>query len=487
MSLMASSTVPTGVGCALSIGQEALWFLHALAPDSSAYNTAAAMTLDFDVDVAALRSAVLATVAGNSMLNCLFRSTRTGPLRLPDAAAPYPSVFEVRRVDGPTAGDPLYAAAVEASRRPFRLDREAPVRVSLLRPDTGGDVLVVTAHHIALDNVSHLRLFSDLLTAYGRVVGGTARTRPERDGDPADGDTADGDTDSGGPGGTAADGPDPGADYPAFVRREQDFLASPRGESARRHWQRVLQAVPRDPLLVGDLPRPGVYEFTGDQTELLVPAGLTARTAELAAEANTTPFAVLFAVFQLLLYSLTGERLRLVGYPAAVRPGARFRSATGYYVNTLPFPAHVEPDDSFAGLLRRTAAELWSGLVHRAYPFALMSRLADRPRTADRAGLVGVLFVVTEEDPSQVADLSVLPPDHRFHVYPLPQQQGQFDLTLQLSRRGAETAVVLKYNTSLFTAGAARAVAERYLGLLTAAAEGTLPGRLGDLAPAAAR
>ncbi|MFE1441848.1 condensation domain-containing protein [Streptomyces sp. NPDC058739] len=444
----------------MSVGQEALWFLHALAPDSSAYNVCGALKLDFDVDVGALEAAALSVVAGNTMLNCLFRSTRAGLRRLPGAAAPYASVFEARRVLGVRSGDAVRTAVLEASRRPFRLEREAPVRISLLSADDG-DVLVVTGHHIVLDNVSHLRLWRDLLTAYVHSTG----ARPARVvGEP-----------------TATGGQDAGADYARFVRLEQDFLRSPRGESARRHWHKVLRSVPGDPPLVGDLPRPSVYRFTGDQIETVVPAELMNRVTALAARTGTTSFTVLFGVFQLLLYSLTGERVRLIGYPVAVRPGARFRSATGHYVNTLPFPARVEADDSFADLLERTGAEVWSGLVHSKYSFALMPRLADRPREADRAGLVSVLCVLAEED---VAELTgeVLPAGHGAQVYPLAQQQGQFDLTLQVSRRGTVTAVVLKYNTSLFTADAARTVADGYLRLLAAAADDTLPDRLGDLA-----
>ncbi|WP_371600248.1 condensation domain-containing protein [Streptomyces sp. NBC_00564] len=445
----------------MSVGQEALWFLHALAPDSSAYNVCGALSLDFDVDVSALEAAALSVVSGNTMLNCLFRSTRAGLRRLPGAAAPYPSVFEARRLLGARSGDAVQAAVLEASRRPFRLEREAPVRISLLSADDG-DVLVVTGHHIVLDNVSHLRLWRDLLTAYGHSTG--ARPALVVAGAPSEGG-----------------GQDAGADYARFVRLEQDFLRSPRGESARRHWHKVLRSVTSDPPLVGDLPRPNVYWFTGDQIETVVPAELMTRITALAGRTGTTSFTVLFAVFQLLLYSLTGERVRLIGYPVAVRPGARFRSATGHYVNTLPFPARVEADDSFADLLERTSAEVWSGLVHSKYSFALMSQLAQRPRQADRAGLVSVLCVLAEED---VAELTgeVLPTGHRVRVYPVAQQQGQFDLTLQVSKRGPATAVVLKYNTSLFTADAARTVADGYLGLLAAAAEDTLPDRLGDLA-----
>lgn len=473
---MASNTVPAVDGCALSVGQEALWFLQQLAPDSSAYNINLALRLDFDVDVTELESAVHAVVSGNSMLNCLFRSTRAGLRRLPKAAAPYLSVFEVRHIEGSDEAGALHAAAIEASQRPFQLDCEAPVRVSLLRAETGKSVLVVSAHHIAQDNLSMLSLLHDLLAAYGsRVAGPLPQVRP-RAVDQELGATPSRNTSKMDSGET-----DTGARYLDFVQREQKFLRSPRGESARRYWQSVLQAVPSDPPLVGDLTRPDVYRFEGDEIETLLPHSLRDQISALCARADTTPFVLMFAVFQLLLYSLSGARLRLVGYPADIRPGVRERSAIGYYVNTLPFPARVEADDSFADLLQRTKTELWSGLAQRKYPFALMPSLVDQPREANRAGLINVLCVANEEDTTELARRA-LPPGHHAHAYQLPHGQGQFDLVLTVSRRGPETALVLQYNTSLFTAGAAETLTDAYLGLLTAATEDALPGRLGDLA-----
>ncbi len=460
----------------MSVGQEALWFLQALAPDSSAYNINLALRLDFDVDVAALESAVHAVVSGNSMLSCLFRSTRAGLRRLPKAAAPYLSVFEMCHIGGPDEAGALHAAAIEASQRPFRLDCEAPVRVSLLRAETCSSLLVVSAHHIALDNSSILSLLHDLLAAYGsRVAGPLPQVGPRPD------DQELGATKSEYASQTVSGEADTGAQYLDFVQREQKFLRSPRGESARRYWQSVLQTVPNDPLLVGDLTRPHVYRFEGDETETLLSHSLRDRITTLCGKTDTTPFVLMFAVFQLLLYSLSGARLRLVGYPTDVRPGVRDRAAIGYYVNTLPFPARVEADDSFADLLQRTKTELWSGLAHRKYPFALMPRLVEQPREANRAGLINVLCVANEEDTTELARRA-LPPGHHAHAYNLPHGLGQFDLVLTVSRRGPETAVVLQYNTSLFTAGAAETLTEAYLGLLTAATEDTLPGRLGDLA-----
>ena len=75
--------------------------------------------------------------------------------------------------------------------------------------------------------------------------------------------------------------------------------------------------------------------------------------------------------------------------------------------------------------------------------------------------------------PEQITELS---------EYYLPQQQGQFDLTLQLFRHPTGTHAVLKYNTSLFAAGTARALADGYVRILRSAAGGALPQRLREVA-----
>jgi hypothetical protein len=65
--------------------------------------------------------------------------------------------------------------------------------------------------------------------------------------------------------------------------------------------------------------------------------------------------------------------------------------------------------------------------------------------------------------------------------YYLPQQLGQFELTLQVVRHGWGALATLKYNTSLFTEYTARRLAGGYRELLDSAVHGTLPDRLRDL------
>src|SRR3954452_21948586 len=119
-------------GRELSVGQEALWFLQQLAPDSSAYNVSGAVNLHFPVDLARMSAAVRGVVSGNGMLNCVYRSVDGEVRRFPGSAA---TAEPLAVHDLALDDDGVRGFALGLAQRPFRLDREPPVRVALLRRD----------------------------------------------------------------------------------------------------------------------------------------------------------------------------------------------------------------------------------------------------------------------------------------------------------------------------------------------------------------
>jgi Condensation domain len=450
----AQQTFAPAHGRELSLGQEALWFLQQLAPDSGAYNVAAALNLHFAADPAVMASAVQRLVSGHTVLNCVFRSVSGEVRRYPCDTAEMGSLLEVEELSSGDQAAREFAAKL--ARRPFELDRRPPVRITLLRRKGSPDILLVAAHHIAVDNISLSLLVREILAAYAALTAGVEYASA-----------------------------DTGADFDEFVIEQRRFLESPRAISAQRYWRGVLESVPRSDGLPTDHRRPAVYRFAGSEIEFALPQELVARVESAASALNVTVFAYLFSVFQLLLYTFGRHSDFVVGYNVTLRSGRRFRESIGFFVNTLLFNARIDPDGSFGTLLRRTSEELWRGLRHRDYPFALMPRLIDVERDPGQAGLLSVMFVMIGADradpsipaPGQLVEYSGLTVSDFY----LPQQQGQFDLTFQLSRRGPDMTATLKYNTSLFTADTARHLTREFTALLTAAADGGLPPRLGNI------
>jgi condensation domain-containing protein len=445
MTLPASARVG---GHELTVGQEALWFLQRLAPESSAYNVSGALNLHFPVDVDLLTSAVQRTVSRHSMLNCLFQLTGQEVRRRSGRAIGADPLLDVHEVDVDDREVGELAAAV--ARRPFPLDREPPVRVALVRRNSDPDVLLVVAHHIVADNVSQMLVFREILDEYAALSAGTTRT-------PAD----------------------DGEGFDEFVRRQRKFLSSPRAAAARDHWRDELAGLPVGGGPATDRPRPPTYRFTGAEVDFMLPPEVLAAAGEAAAAERSSLFVYLHAVFQLLLHRFGGQPDLLVGYPATLRVNRRFHDAIGYFVNLLPYRVRIEPGDSFGTVLRRTAEKTWRGLLHREYPYPLMPRLVDARPDPSRAGLVETMFVMTDGTGDPLSAL-ILPGRRDTYAglavseFYLPQQQGQFDLTLQVLRHGPAARAHLKYNTSLFTADTARGLAGEYLDLLRSAIRGRI-------------
>ncbi|MGV9560165.1 condensation domain-containing protein [Streptomyces sp. NPDC003401] len=454
--MMQSNSTPA-VGGELTLGQEALWLIQNLDPECVAYNVTAALSLHFPVDAELMESAVRAAVLDHALLGSLFGCDDSGRVRRRPAGA---TAALTERYEPDLDGDELRAFALGLTRRPFDLDREPPIRTALLRRRNAPDILLITAHHIVADNVSQLLLCREILSRYAALREGRAYAAR-----------------------------DTGAAFDRFAQQQHAYLASPQADRARRHWQEELRGLSRHTAVPADLPRPDVYRAEGAEVVLDLPPDLVEGLGEAVAAHNVTTFAYLLAVLELLLHRSTGQTDFLVGYPVTQRRGAELRGAIGYFVNTLPLRARIDPDDGFDALLRGTTAGLWRGLLHRDYPFALMPRLVDLPRDPGRPGLITVLFAFNELDTDDPI-VAVLEPgrevEHaglRTAEYHLPQQQGQFELTFQVTRHARTLKATLKYNTSLFTERAALRLAEQYRSLLRSAVTDTLPAALRELIP----
>ena len=450
--MRSQTTLPAAAragGHRLTIGQEALWFLQQLAPESSAYNVSGALNLHFPVDVDVLTSAVQRTVSRHSMLNCLFQLTGQEVRRRPGAAIGAGPVLGLHDVaDGDReAGE--FAATL--ARQPFRLDREPPIRVALLRRKNDPDILLIAAHHIVADNVSQVLVFREILDEYAALSAGTTHT-PE----------------------------DTGGGFDEFERRQRKFLSSPRAAAARDHWRAELAGLPDGGELPTDRPRPPAYRFTGAEVDFTLSPDMLADAAQAAAAERSSLFVYLHSVFQLLLHRFSGQTDLLVGYPATMRVNRSFQNAIGYFVNLLPYRVRIERGDSFGTVLRRTAEKTWRGGLHREYPHPLMPRLIEARPDPSRAGLIETMFVMTGGGAGDPLSALVLPGGRDTYAgltvseFYLPQQQGQFDLTLQVLRHESAARAHLKYNTSLFTADTARGLSGEYLDLLRSAIRGRL-------------
>ncbi|MFD0744468.1 amino acid adenylation domain-containing protein [Phytohabitans flavus] len=397
----------------LSYGQQQMWFLSRLEPDSWEYVVPVALRLRGPLDVDALRRAFDGLVARHEILRTRYALDGAEPVQVIDPPAPFALPVEDLTTLPTVEREPRAAElAAAAPGEPFDLEREHPVRASLLRLAADDHILVVVFHHVACDAWS-VRVFAEELGAlYGDAEAALAPL------------------------------PVQFADYAAWER------AHLTGDVLRRHldyWRGQLDGVP--PLdLPTDHPRPATRSWEGDAVPFAFPAALTERLRKVSAEHGTTLFMTLLAGYQVLLGRYTGRTDVPVGTVVSGRTQPEVQRLIGYGINSLVMRGRAEGDPSFAELLGRTRETVLGAFDHQDVPFARLVDELQPQRDMSRTPLFQAAFTMHEE---RAAGFDL--PGLAVEALTAPSRVARFDVTLQVEEAADGTLRgTLEYVKALF-------------------------------------
>ncbi|HLX07843.1 MAG TPA: condensation domain-containing protein, partial [Thermoanaerobaculia bacterium] len=360
----------------LAPNQQALWFIHRLAPRGLAYHLAGAARVESPIDHAALGRALAALVERHPALRTRFAEDGEGPWQeigergaceLVELAAAAPDEDEAA----------LVARLRAAAWRPFDVERGPLLRVGLLpdaRPGAASaGLLFLAVHHLVADFWSLQVMVRDLGALYARE----SREHPE-------------------PEGRREPLPPLGLRYTDFARWQRQRLAGGEGERLWDHWRQALGGAPPPRLaLPVDRPWPKVQTWPGAAHELVLPEALTVGLEGVGRAQGATLFMVLLAGFQALLARTTGAATVAVGSPThgrSGRGGAALADLVGYFVNLVPLVAAVDGDGTFAGLLAAVRATALAAYEHQEMPLAVLAERLLPERDPARSPLFDVVF-----------------------------------------------------------------------------------------------
>jgi amino acid adenylation domain-containing protein len=410
---------------ALSSAQARLWFLSQLEPDSPAYHIPLLLRLRGQLDADALAAAVRDLVARQEVLRSVV-AERDGEL----TARPLPPE-SVTLATVETTPDDLAEVARERAERPFRLDREPPLRAVLYRLAEGDHALALTFHHIAMDGWSVDLALAELAAGYAARVRGTDPPEPP---------------------------PVQYADYAAWLALPENEATA---EAAVTWWLDRLGDAPPVLALPTDRPRPPVATPAGGAVPIELPAELTRRLREVAARAGATPFMVLLATWQAFLGRLADTTDVVVGVPVSGRHHPDVERLIGCFVNTLPLRTDLSGDPTGWALLERVRTGALAAFARAEAPFERMVERLAPDRDPSSTPVFQVLLNVLEDN----ADLPELP-ELAVDLLRRPEPASKYELNLGLVATGDSYSGKLAYRTDLFDAGTVRRWAGWYLAML---------------------
>jgi len=419
---------PSCVEHPLSRGQRALWLLHQLDPESSAYNVYLAMWIRSLVDVAALHRSFQCIVDRHTPLRSTFVAKEGKPIQR--IAPRMPVEFSSRSVPDIGSAELLRLVRDEAQ-APFDLERGPVFRVALFSRSPEEHVLLINSHHIVTDMWSTVVLMEELGVLYPAQCEGSRVKLPPL-----------------------------AAEYADFVRWQQEMVSGDEGEAHWQFWKEALSG--RLPILQlpTDRPRPLLQTYRGSGVKLRIGEAVTRKLKELARAEKVTLFTLLVAAFQTLLHRYSGQREILIGAPAGARPRSDFERIVGYFVNPVVLRADFKGDPPFREFLQRARREVVDALEHQDYPFPLLVERLQPGRDPGRSPLFQVMFSFERPHRSEargspaflfgeegtrrsLAGLDMEP-------LLLELKGSQFDLTLAVHEAGESLNANFEYNTDLF-------------------------------------
>ncbi|MFF2076336.1 amino acid adenylation domain-containing protein [Kitasatospora sp. NPDC058162] len=435
----------------LSSGQLAMWLVaQAGAASDAAYTVPSVYELRGELDASALRGAFEALLARHESLRTAYGVVDGVPVQRAAADA----VLDWRCVSAADAAE-ADGAAEEFVSLGFDLAAGKLLRVLLVERSRTEHLLVVSAHHIAVDGWSLSVLIDEVAVAYRALTAGAAPALPALE-----------------------------LQYKDYAVWQQGLLESGAFDEARSYWQGRFTDGPELLDLPADRPLPAERTFRGGVVRGMIPAESLEALKELCRTEQVTLFAGLSALLRVQLHRYTGQRDFTLGTSSLARPVPELYDQIGYYLNSIALRNTVEPGMSFRALLGAVQGTLREGLRHSAYPFDRVVRDAGAASDAHRNTLFNVLVMVGQGwgGPSEEID------GLRIRHLDTGNGHSKMDLTFFFEETPAGLQAAVEYSTELFDADRV----ERLLGHFRTLLDSVLrePDRAADtlvLLPAAER
>jgi hypothetical protein len=251
--------------------------------------------------------------------------------------------------------------------------------------------------------------------------------------------------------------------YVDFARREREAIARS-GADLLEYWKRQLAGVP--PLLtLSSRPRPAARSLRGARHAFAVEATLVRALAERGRPEDATLFMVMLAVYEMLLFRLTGQEDFCVGVPTAGRLDADLEGVLGCFTNTLPIRADLSGNPTWQQLLGRVRRTMLDGLAHQAVPFG---QIVEHVRTA-RSTSYTPLFQVVFDFNSTPRPTGGAEGSMDFELFNVPLATAKTDVIVDLVPAGdGGLQGSVEYDVSLFDAADITQIVQGFLGLLAA-------------------
>ncbi|BDI19846.1 hypothetical protein ANSO36C_56480 [Nostoc cf. commune SO-36] len=430
----------------LSSGQEAMWFIYQIAPESVAYNIFITVKINSYLNISAVNRAWEKIIEHNPILRTTYTIYEGKPVQQINQQ----HNFNLEVTDASNwSEDHLKDKIFAITDRPFNLEKDSVLRVNLFNRSAKEHILLLTMHHIAGDMWSYDLLITEFQALYTKEIEQINQEETQ----------------------AAPDFSTNNKSYLDFVNWQSEMLSSSRGEKQWQYWEQQLAGELPILNLLADKPRPITQNYQGASHISKLDKQLIEKLKHLALSSGTSLYQILLTAFYVLLYRYTNQTDILIGSPMRGRWGGSFKEIVGYFVNLIVLRTAIQENATFTEFLAQVSKTVREAQKHQDYPFSLLAEQLQPQRDPSRSPLCQVSFTWQAQRWCEAIENSLPNGEQVLQMEPylLGHQRGaDLDLNLMVMEAQGVFQLCWQYNTDLFDSSTIERMTGHFVTLLDA-------------------
>lgn len=417
----------------LSFSQQRLWFLDQLGGLQSAYNIPAKLKLSGRLNVLALEKAFQFVVERHDLLRSSIVVEQSGPcLKINET-----QVFKLKSTDLSSLNKTEISGQLEAITKseacePFSLEKGPLFRARLLLLTNNESVLLICMHHIISDAWSMRILVKEISLAYNKYANNKLLQLPQNE-----------------------------LRYVDYAAWQRQSLAKGFYQQQASFWKETLSGL--DVLnFPFDKPRPAEQNHVGRQLVFELSESLSNKLRTLARTENKTLFSLLLAAWYVFLYRYSSQEDICVGTPVANRPHSELENLIGFFVNTLPIRANINPSKKFSEFLEQIQKNALAAFANPDIPFEKIIDDLGLDRDLSQSPVFQTMFSFQNDAVEEGLDFENL----AISFTPIHTNTAKFDLSLDVVDQKKNLKLSLEYNSDILLEQSAQGIKDNLVTLL---------------------
>lgn len=398
----------------LSSSQKRIWFLSQLYPGNPFYNCAFSLRLIGEINLLALKRAFVKLIERHEILRTNFKQ---------ELGSIVQNITQTKDIDFHLLKEPLSSDIQDTidleAQKPFDLANDKSLmRVRLLHVSENDHLLLITFHHIIIDDWSMSVFYNELNSLYKAYVSNQSSELAPLFWQYAD-----------------------------FSNWQQTCLSSDKLKTQLAYWgEQLAELAPLELPL--DYHRPLVPTYRGRSIEVKLPLDLYRQLKIVSSQESVTLFTILYSIFTIVLGHYSNQEDVAIGIPVAGRTLVEVEDLLGFFVNTLILRGDLAGSPDFYGLLQRNHAMILAAFANQEAPLEQVIDILQVKREVAKNSLFQVMFVF-----QNAPDVQLNFPGIKAEALVAKHNTVKFDLCLVLNENKEGISGYIEYSTDIFKEG----------------------------------